>query len=301
MEDIEAFLAVIEAGSQTAAARRLGRSLQAVNRSLVALERSVGVELVRRTTRKSFATEAGLAFYRRVKPAAVEITEARLEAANCRAEPSGLLRIAAPVLLGSTFVVPALAEFTMRYPRIKADLRVSDRAIHLVDGGFDLAVRIRELPDSSPKMRRLGEVRTVVYASPDYLARYGCPNHPDGLVHHHCILRSTSEGESETWRFRINGRLSSVRVTGRFSTDNASAAQQAACHGDLQLPPTGSGGARVHLSKPLLSGAQEHRKRAVHPDTRSTWRPYSLSPIDPCRRGTGRQDCSYQPRREEYE
>jgi DNA-binding transcriptional LysR family regulator len=97
MQDIEAFLAIIEAGGQTAAARRLGRSLQSVNRSLVALERSIGVELVRRTTRQSVATKAGLAFYRRVKPALAEISEARLEAANRRAEPSGLLRMAAPV------------------------------------------------------------------------------------------------------------------------------------------------------------------------------------------------------------
>jgi DNA-binding transcriptional LysR family regulator len=95
MEEIEAFLAVIEAGSQSAAARRLGRSLQSVNRALLALEQRVGVELVRRTTRKSFATEAGLAFYRRVKPAFAEISEARLEAASRRVEPFGLLRIAA--------------------------------------------------------------------------------------------------------------------------------------------------------------------------------------------------------------
>lgn len=115
MEDIEAFLAVIESGSQTAAARQLGRSLQSVNRSLAALERSVGVELVRRTTRQSFATEAGLAFYRRVKPAFAAISEARLEAANRRVDPSGLLRIAAPVLFGSTYVVPAIAEFMARF------------------------------------------------------------------------------------------------------------------------------------------------------------------------------------------
>jgi len=95
MEEIEAFLAIIEAGSQSAAARRLGRSLQSVNRALLALEQRVGVELVRRTTRTSFATEAGLAFYRRVKPAFAEISEARLEAASRRVEPFGLLRIAA--------------------------------------------------------------------------------------------------------------------------------------------------------------------------------------------------------------
>src|SRR5262244_4028643 len=122
MEDIEAFLTVIEAGSQTAAARQLGCSLQSVNRSLLALERSVGVELVRRTTRQSFATEAGLAFYRRVKPGPAEISEARLEAASQRADPSGLLRIAAPVQFASVFVVPVIADFIARYPLIKAEL-----------------------------------------------------------------------------------------------------------------------------------------------------------------------------------
>jgi DNA-binding transcriptional LysR family regulator len=229
--DIEAFLAVIETGSQTAAAHRLGRSLQSVNRSLAALEHSVGVELVRRTTRKSFATEAGLAFYRRVKPALAEIAEARLEAASQRAEPSGLLRIAAPVMFGSTYVVPAIADFMARYPRIEADLKVSDRPVDLVGGGFDLAVRIRELPDSSLKTRRLAELRTVVYGSPDYFARHGRPRHPDDLARHRCILRSTSEGETESWRFRVNGRVKLVRVAGCFRTDNMTAAQAAACHG----------------------------------------------------------------------
>jgi DNA-binding transcriptional LysR family regulator len=161
MEDIEAFLAVIEAGSQTAAARQLGRSLQSVNRSLAALERSVGVELVRRTTRRSFATEAGLAFYRRVKPAFAEISEARLEAINRRVEPSGLLRMAAPVLFASNYIVPAVADFIVRYPRIKAELKASDGPSDVIGGGFDLAVRIRELPDSSLKARRLAALRIV--------------------------------------------------------------------------------------------------------------------------------------------
>jgi len=231
MEDIEAFLAVIEAGSQTAAARRLGRSLQSVNRSLAALERSVGVELVRRTTRQSFATEAGLAFYKRVKPAVAAISEARLEAANRRAEPSGLIRIAAPVLFGSTFVVPAIADFIARYPRIEADLKVSDRPVDVVGDGFDLAVRIRELPDSSLKARRLGELRTVVYGAPGYFARHDRPDHPDDLVRHQCVLRSTSESETEMWRFHIDGQVRMVRVSGCFRTDNTTAAQAAVCHG----------------------------------------------------------------------
>lgn len=231
MEEIEVFLAVVEAGSQTAAARQLGRSLQSVNRALAALERSVGVELVRRTTRQSVATEAGLAFYRRVKPAFVEIGEARLEAANRRVEPSGLLRIAAPILFGSTHVVPAIADFMTRFPRIEADLNVSDRPIDVIGDGFDLAVRIRELPDSSLKARRLGELRTVVYGAPGYFARHGRPQRPGDLAGHQCILRKTAPGETEAWRFQIDGEVKALQVNGRFRTDNTTAAHAAACHG----------------------------------------------------------------------
>ncbi|WP_454650898.1 LysR family transcriptional regulator [Bradyrhizobium liaoningense] len=231
MEEIEVFLAVVEAGSQTAAARRLGRSLQSVNRALSALERSVGVELVRRTTRQSVATEAGLAFYRRVKPAFAEISEARLEAANRRVEPSGLLRVAAPILFGATHVVPAIAEFMARFPQIEADVNLSDRPVDVVGDGFDLAVRIRELPDSSLKTRRLGELRTVVYGAPDYFKRHGRPRQPSDLADHQCILRRTAQGEADAWRFRIDGRLTTVQANGRFRTDSTTAAHAAARHG----------------------------------------------------------------------
>ncbi|MHB0769750.1 LysR family transcriptional regulator [Bradyrhizobium sp. 5.13L] len=231
MEEIEVFLAVVEAGSQTAAARRLGRSLQSVNRALAALERSVGVELVRRTTRQSVATEAGLAFYRRVKPAFAEIGEARLEAANRRVEPSGLLRVAAPILFGATHVVPAIAEFMARFPQIEADVNMSDRPVDVVGDGFDLAVRIRELPDSSLKTRRLGELRTVVYGAPAYFKRHGRPRQPGDLADHQCILRRTAQGEADAWRFRIDGRLTTVQVNGRFRTDSMTAAHAAARHG----------------------------------------------------------------------
>lgn len=229
MEDIAAFIAVIESGSQTAAARRLGRSLQSVNRSLAGLERSVGVELIRRTTRRSFATDAGAAFYRRVKPAFAEISEARAEAASQRVKPSGLLRIGAPVLFGTAFVVPAAAAFMARHPRIEVDLKLSDRPADVIRDRFDLAVRIRELPDSSLKARRLGELRTVVYGAPPYFAQHGRPVHPDDLARHQCVLRG--EGGTDSWRFRIGRQMKAVRVTGPFRTDNSAAVHAAVCHG----------------------------------------------------------------------
>jgi DNA-binding transcriptional LysR family regulator len=231
MEDIEAFIAIIEAGSQTAAARRLGRSLQSVNRSLVALERSIGVELVRRTTRRSFATEAGLAFYRRVKPAVAEIGEARLEATGRRDQPSGLLTIAAPVQFASAFVVPAVAQFMRRYPKIEVDLKASDEAVDVVGDGVDLAVRIRELPDSSLRARRLGQLRAVVYGAPGYFARHGRPRRPDDLARHHCVLRSIGPEETGEWRFQLGRRVKTVRVRGWFRTDSSAAVHSAVCHG----------------------------------------------------------------------
>lgn len=96
---------------------------------------------------------------------------------------------------------------------------------------FDLAVRIRELPDSSLKTRRLGELRTVVYGAPDYFARHGRPHHPNDLARHQCILRRTGRGEAETWRFQIDGSAAIVQVNGRFRTDGTTAAHAAVRHG----------------------------------------------------------------------
>ena len=147
MDDLTAFLAIVEKGSQTAAARQLRRSLQSINRSLTAVERGVGVELISRTTRQSSPTEAGLAFYRRVKPALTEIVDAKLEAASRRGEASGLLRIGAPVLFAPAHVAPAVCEFLERHPQVEIELKVSDRQVDLLEHGLDLAVRIREMPE----------------------------------------------------------------------------------------------------------------------------------------------------------
>jgi len=225
-EDLEAFLAIVEHGSQTAAAKHLRRSLQSIGRSLAALERSLGVELVRRSTRRSNPTPAGLAFYRRVKPAWLEIDAAKREVGSERAEPRGLLRVAAPVLFASTYVAPAIGEFLSRYPEVDVELKASDRRVELYEEGFDVAVRIRQLPDSELKARRLGALRVVVYGAPAYFARHGRPKHPDELVRHQCVIRST-DPDGDRWKFRIRGRHEIVRVRGRFRTDDAAATRVA--------------------------------------------------------------------------
>lgn len=230
LEDIEAFLAIVEKGSQAAAARHLNRSLQSVGRSLAAIEQGVGVELVRRTTRWSRPTEPGLAFYNRVKPAFAEIYEARLEAASRRTEPSGLIRIGAPVQFAPAYVVPAICAFMERHPQVEVELKVSDRQVDLFEEGLDLAVRIREMADSELKRRKLGDLRIVAFGSPGYFAAHGRPAHPDDLPAHQCVLRTT-DSDTEAWPFRINGRRRSVRVSGRFRTDSTAATHAAVARG----------------------------------------------------------------------
>jgi DNA-binding transcriptional LysR family regulator len=229
IEDFKAFVAIIDRGSLTGAARHLSRSLQSVSRSLTAVERGLGVELVRRTTRRSSPTEAGLAFYRRLNAALAEIEAAKAEASNRRAEPSGTLRVAGSSVFGPLYLVPAIAAFLDIHPRIEVELDLSDRAVDLVNDGFDLAIRMgRSLPDSSLKARRLTGLRYVIVASPAYLARHGRPRRPDDLARHQCIIHTRMR---DAWAFRTDQGVRTVKVSGRLRTDGMLAASEAAVHG----------------------------------------------------------------------
>jgi len=230
IEDFQAFAAVVEKGSLTAAASQLGRSLQSVSRSLAALEQEVGVELVRRTTRRSNATDAGLAFYRRLNAALAEIDAAKLEASNRGVEATGLLRVSASSAFAPLHIVPALPAFLDAHPRVEVELELSDGYVDLVAEGFDLAIRIGELPDSSLKARLLAQSRRVFFAAPSYLSKHGRPRRPEDLGRHACIVR-TAAREGNAWPFKVEGRLKSIKVGGRFRTNGALAANQAAARG----------------------------------------------------------------------
>jgi DNA-binding transcriptional LysR family regulator len=230
IEDFQALVAVVEKGSLTAAARLLGRSLQSVSRSLAALERGIGVELVRRTTRRSTPTEAGLAFYRRLSAALAEVEAAKLEASNRRSEVTGLLRVTSSTAFAPLYIVPAVRAFLEAHPGLEIELDLSDRYVDLISEGFDLAIRIGELPDSNLKARRLANLRRVVFAAPNYLAKHARPRRPQDLVHHQCIVR-TAARDGNAWPFMIDGRLKSVKVAGRFRTSGALAANEAAMQG----------------------------------------------------------------------
>jgi DNA-binding transcriptional LysR family regulator len=230
IEDYEAFAAIVERRGLTAAARHLRRSLQSVSRSLAALERDIGVELVRRTTRQSSPTDAGLAFYSRLTAALAEIEAAKVETANRRAEATGVLRIAGSTFFSPLYVVPAVLEFLATHPRVEVDLELSDDYVDLIREGYDLAIRIGALPDSTLKAKLLANSRRVVFAAPSYFAKNGRPRIPEDLVRHECIVRTASR-DGNAWPFKVNGRLKTVKVGGRLRTSGGQAANEAALRG----------------------------------------------------------------------
>jgi len=230
IEDYHAFVAIIEKRSLTAAAHHLRRSLQSVSRSLAALEHDIGVELIRRTTRRLSPTDAGLAFYRRLNSALAEIEAAKLETSNRRAQATGLLRIAGSTVFSPFYVVPALTEFLAAHPRVEVELELSDGYVDLIGEGYDLAIRIGELPDSTLKSKLLATSRRVVFSAPSYFAKNGRPQSPEDLFRHECVVR-TAARDANVWPFKVNGRLVTVKVAGRLRTSGALAANEAAVRG----------------------------------------------------------------------
>lgn len=222
IHDLEAFIETVEQGSLTGAARKLGRSLQSISRSLMALEQSLGVELVQRTTRKSRTTEAGQAFFERVQPAVAELLDARDAVASLRSSPTGCLRVSAPTLFGPAFVMPILSKFIDLFPDIDAELQLSDRIENFAEGEIDLAIRAGELPDSDLKAVRLGALRRVFFSSPQYLAAHGTPGHPRELADHACVTRVV-DGRTASWSYRADGKSREIKVAGRLRSNNTTA------------------------------------------------------------------------------
>src|SRR5437588_10621838 len=226
-DDILAFTRVVESESYTKAARRLGISKSMVSRRVARLEARLGTRLLIRSTRGLTPTEAGRTFAERAAHALAELEEAEAAVAAGEREPSGALRLAAPLSFGIMHLGPALAEFAQRYPRISIDVSFSDRFVDLVEDGFDAAIRIGVLKDSSLVGRKLSPIRALIAASPDYLARHGRPKAPRDLLQHRCLTYSGA-GSDEPWPFRIGGRWLAVKPSGPFRADNGEVLRDAA-------------------------------------------------------------------------
>ena len=217
LQEITVFARIVGMGSLSAAARDLGMSTAVVSRRLAALEARLGVRLVNRTTRSLHLTQEGAAYYETCNRVLADIEEADAAVTAGRAEPRGVLRVALPASFGHQHVAPLIPKFAERYPDVQLALSLSDRAVNLVEEGFDLAVRIADLADSSLAARKLAPNRRVMCASQAYLARHGEPNVPDDLARHNCLATDFTMN----WDYRApDGKPGSVRVSGRYACDN---------------------------------------------------------------------------------
>jgi DNA-binding transcriptional LysR family regulator len=218
-QQMAVFARVVGAGSLSGAARELGLSPALVSRKLGALEARLGVRLINRTTRSLHLTDEGASYYEACARLLAEIDEADAAVGAGRVEPQGALRVALPASFGHIHVAPRIPEFATRYPKVRLALSLSDRSVNVIEEGFDIAVRIADLEDSSLAARRLAPNRRVVCASPEYLARHSTPRLPEDLVHHNCL--TTSNDFAMTWDYKDpRGRPGAARVAGRYACDN---------------------------------------------------------------------------------
>lgn len=214
------FVAVAEEESFAAAARRLAMSPPAVTRAITALEERLGVKLFNRTTRYVRTTDAGLSYLDDCRRIIHEVDEADEAAAGINATPRGYLAVTAPVMFGRLFVISGIVDYLKRYPDIEVSAVFLDRVVNLLEEGFDVGIRIGELPDSSMRAIPVGTVRRVVCASPKYLAEHGIPKHPSELTTHFVVAASPVTPNLE-WRF---AQGLNVRVRPRLTVTSNDAA-----------------------------------------------------------------------------
>lgn len=199
-QEMAAFVAVVDAGSFVGAVDTLRISKAAVSRQVDALEQRIGVRLLHRTTRRLSLTEEGRLFYQRARDILEAIDAAEAEANSRTQTPGGLVRVNVPLSFGMSHLAPLWGDFLAAYPQIDLDVTLNDRVVDLVDEGYDLAVRISSLPDSSMVCRKLAATEMLVCASPGYLARHGTPTHPQELTRHQVLAYTYLSGRDE-WRF----------------------------------------------------------------------------------------------------
>lgn len=230
LHQLEVFIAVVDESGFVGAARKMRISPPAVTRAINELERDLGVRLLTRTTRAVRVTEAGLRYAADCRRILGELVEADEMASGLNSTPRGRLTLTAPVLFGRKFVAPVLAEYLALYPDVDVASTFVDRVVNMLDEGFEVAVRIGQLPDSSLQAIRVGQVRRVIVASPDYLARRGAPARPSDLLNHDIVSANAVTPTSE-WTLMDQGASCTVRLHPRMSTSTNDSAVTVVANG----------------------------------------------------------------------
>src|SRR6202163_1562768 len=217
---ISAFAKVVETGSFVRAAERLDVSVSSVSRLVADLEAHLEARLLNRTTRRLSLTESGRAFYERCVQLLADLEEAEESASAGTARPRGTLRLTCGTTVGIRHLAPAIAEFVVRHPQMRFDVELSDRAVDLVDEGFDAALRIGKIGSQQLVGRKIGETHLVCCASPAYLKRHGMPQKPEDLTTHACLSYEYSS-QKNVWPFQdSSGGDRSVRIDGPAHANN---------------------------------------------------------------------------------
>jgi len=224
------FVEVVDAGGFSAAARKMGRSKALISKYVRELEDELGARLLNRTTRTLSLTEVGQSYARDATEILQRIEDLQSSIGDAHAAPRGRLKVSAPRTFGDGDLGRAIMEFVVSEPEISLELHLEDRFVDLVDEGFDVAIRISTLTDSSLIARRLASFRIVICASPEVIAEHGLPLHPDDMVGKPCVIDSNVAYRTN-WPFLIDGERVSIPVKGRVEVDSPNAARQAALAG----------------------------------------------------------------------
>ncbi|MBW8183538.1 LysR family transcriptional regulator [Shewanella nanhaiensis] len=227
---IPVFVAVIESGSFSQAASRLGISKSAVSKRIRQLEDKLGVQLLHRTTRQLSLTEAGERYFEYALKSYIAAAEGVDSVTQLQGNPKGELKVNSPMSFGRLHIAPLVADFLAKYPDITLNMVMDDRVVDLVEGGFDLAIRAGNLQDSTLIARRLAPCRSVICAAPEYLEKLGTPLIPTDLSRHNCINYAYFSGGSE-WTFHMDTGPLKVKVSGNYRVNNSEALQKAILSG----------------------------------------------------------------------
>lgn len=229
LEDMRILAETVEAGSFTAAADRLGLSKQFVSKRIAALEKRLGARLLVRSTRRLRVTDLGLAYLERTQRILQEVDAAEQMVASQTATPRGVLRLSAPMSFSTLHLGPLIPAFMQRHPDVSLELELNDRAVDLIGEGYDMAVRIGTLADSSLVARRITAAQLITCASPGYLRQHGVPSSPEQLGAHACLVYGHAlRGE---WAFRVSERTRRISVDGPMRSNNGEMLRDAAIAG----------------------------------------------------------------------
>ena len=238
IDGMRTYVGVVSEGSFSRAAERLGMSPQLVSKYVAQLEARLGARLINRSTRKLSITEVGQAYYERCRDVLADIEEMENAVGDEAVAARGTLRINAPMTFGTMHLSRAIAEYQQGQPNVTLDLTLDDRVVDIVSEGYDIAIRIGRMQESSLVARKLAPVRLVVCAAPEYLAARGTPDVPEDLAEHDCLRHSLSS-DADRWRFRKGDETFDMNVTGSFLANNGDAIRLAALAGrGLALQPT---------------------------------------------------------------